>query len=730
MAKPKILTPAPGSRIVKDGAETILFGQPPEVLKGLLREGISNFDTLVLTDVREKNGSLMNNLEFPFYFFLFIAKGLAENRKINLIGDSDSISQALRLLRFTLMGPIRKELELWNTEDELKEEWLAVSEYLALKDDTGKVIPIEDFFNPIPFVDGLAVTDGISIEHKGTDHYLVRGQGGDVEVNLNSDHNIEPPYPVPIDYVPGGLTKMGIEVLGGASGFAIDEPCTGLALCYNGDYMLIDSIPFLDAHLYARGISKNQISCLFLTHLHDDHCSMFPLMEMPHKVDVITTVEIYQMAMEKLSCSLGWSKSVVEEHFQLIKVAPGDTINFYGLSINIHNTVHSIPTIGATFSAVHQGHYRDICIVGDNQNMSAVRDMEKAGIVRPSTVSNLDHMYTHNFHLLIADGGAGAIHGDPADALNSKAERVVFVHVDKLPEELNTTFSLASSGKRYTLWEGNSSIYTSQINHYLTLWLGQPFPNRWMRNLLAEQEIYRYNTEDVIIAQNASTHGAVYLLLTGYCDVIHYDGEKRHSIATLQAGDVIGEMAILIGSGVRNASAVARTPVTVCVFGEETFRNFIQHSGLQDSLESRWLLRPVIKLIPQYAMLSSSITERISRVADWQVVESGEKISLDDSHLYIFVEGDARITNSDGSTTKAVTGNEFGWRPFTNSKPVELYATDNCGLIKLEAETYLDLLKTVPQLNYQTRKQLAAENPEGVDWLLGEVPIYQNGSLF
>jgi hypothetical protein len=724
MAKPKILTPAAGSRIVKDEAEVILFAQPPEVLKGLLREGITNFDTLVLTDVREKNGSLMNNLEFPFYFFLFIAKGLDDNRKLNLVGDPDNISQALRMLRFTLMGPVRKELESWRTDDELKEEWLAVSKYLALKDDDNEVIPIEDFFIPIPFKNGLAVAGGFAIEHKGTDQYLVRGQGGDVEVNLNSDQNIDPPYPVPIDYVPGGLTKMGLEVLGGASGFAIDEPCTGLALCYNGDYMLIDSIPFLDAHLFARGISKNQISCIFLTHLHDDHCSMFPLMEMPHRVDVITTVEIYQMAMEKLSCNLGWSKSVVEEHFRLIKVSPGDAINFYGLSISIHHTVHSIPTIGATFSAVHQGHYRDICIVGDNQNMSAVRAMKKAGVVRPSTVANLEHLYTHNFHMLIADGGAGAIHGDPADALESKAERVVFVHVDKLPEELNTTFSLASSGKRYTLWEGDSSIYTSQINHYLTLWLGQPFPNRWMRNLLAEQEIYRYNTEDVIIAQNASTHGAVYLLLTGYCDVINYDGKKRHPIAKLQAGDVIGEMAILIGSGVRNASVVARTPVTVCVFGEETFRNFIQHSGLQKTLENRWLLRPVVKLIPQYARLSSSITERISRIAEWQVVESGEKLLLDDSHLYIFVEGEAIITNAEGRTSKAVVGDEFGWRPFTNTRPTDLSATTNCGLIKLEAETYLDLLKSVPQLNYQTRKRLATENPEGVDWLLGEVLIY------
>ena len=123
MAKPKILTPAPGSRIVKDQAEVALFGQPPEVLKGLLREGITGFDTLVLADIKEKNGSLLNNLEFPFYFFLFFAKGLAENRKINLVGDRESISQALRLLRLTLFGPTREELEQWKTPDELKTEF-------------------------------------------------------------------------------------------------------------------------------------------------------------------------------------------------------------------------------------------------------------------------------------------------------------------------------------------------------------------------------------------------------------------------------------------------------------------------------------------------------------------------------------------------------------------------------------------------------------------------------
>jgi CRP-like cAMP-binding protein len=724
MAEPQILTPAPGCRIVTDESEIALFAQPPEVLKGLLRENITNFDTLVLTDIREKNGVLLNNLEFPLYFFLFMARGLAEKRKLNLVGHADSISQAMRLLRFTLLGPTRAELDRWHTEEALKTEWLEASQALAIKDDNGAVIPADGYFNLIPFENGIAVAGGFVIEHRGIDRYLVSSPGGDVFVDLNDEETVAPPYPVQLDYVPGGLSKMGIEVLGGASGFSADEPCTGLALCYNGDYLLIDSIPFLDQHLFARGISRNQISAVFLTHLHDDHCSMFPLMEMPHRVEVITTVEIFNMAMEKLSCSLGWTVDAVREHFELLPVRPGDSLNYFGLNIVVHNTVHSIPTIGATFSTSHKGVFRDVCVVGDNQNMTSVRSLAEAGIVRPQTLENLERLYRQNFHLLIADGGAGEIHGDPADSLQSAAERVVFVHVDKVPDDLQTTFSRASAGKRYTLLEGDAMIYTSQINHYLTLWLGQPFPNRWMRNLLAEQEIYRYNTDDVIIVQNASTHGAVYLILTGYCEVVRVDENGREAVALLQAGDIIGEMAILTGSGVRNASVVAKTPVTVCVFAEETFRNFIRYSGLQTMLEDRWLLRPVVKLLPQFAELSSTVTDKISRICEWRVVEGGKTHWLDDTHFYIFVEGFGAVANADGSQEKILAGEELGWRPYSENRAVELVATTDCGLIVIPARTYQELLKSTPQLNYQTRKRLELEGDDSVDWLLGEVEIY------
>ena len=43
--------PSLGCRLYEDDSGAILLGQPPEVLKGLLLPGVTNFDTLVLPDV-------------------------------------------------------------------------------------------------------------------------------------------------------------------------------------------------------------------------------------------------------------------------------------------------------------------------------------------------------------------------------------------------------------------------------------------------------------------------------------------------------------------------------------------------------------------------------------------------------------------------------------------------------------------------------------------------------
>ena len=132
----------------------------------------------------------------------------------------------------------------------------------------------------------------------------------------------------------------------------------------------------------------------------------------------------------------------------------------------------------------------------------------------------------------------------------------------------------------------------------------------------------------------------------------------------------------------------------------------------------------MIKLLPQFAELSSTVTDKVSRIAEWKVVEGGKTMWLDNSHMYIFVEGFGSITDAEGGEEKIVNGEELGWRPYTDSQAVEMTATTDCGLISVEATAYLQLLKTTPQLNYQTRKRLSIEGDDKVDWILGEVAVY------
>jgi len=713
-----LVQPCQGSRLFEDELGSILLGQPPEVLKGLLLHGISNFDTIVLPDVKEKAGSLTNSLEFPLYFFLFVSKGLEQDRRLNLVGERTDISHALRLLRITLLGPTRKELDSWGTEPALRDEWLAAAEELALKNKSGELIPIEGFFNIVPFEKGVAQLGEQRITHLGTDQFEISSGKHLVQVDLRDDTRIDPPYTVQPDYVPGGLVKMGIEVLGGASGFTPTEPCTGLALCYNGEYLLIDCIPFLDQHLFARGISKNQITAIFLTHLHDDHSSLLPLLQMPQRVDLITSREIYNMAMEKIACGIGWSPDVVREHFRLEEVKPGEQLNYFGLTIEPHVTVHSIPTIGATFSTVHKGIRREICVVGDNHTMSSVRDMTERGLIREETTANLERLYSDRYSLLVADGGAGAIHGDPADAIRSHSDRVVFVHVEELTNEFNTTFSLATSGKRYTILEGDPAIYTSQINHYLTCWLGRPFPNRWMRSLLAEEEIRRYNADDVILVQDATTRGFVYLILTGYCEVVRHDGQQLHYEASLQAGDILGEMAVITGIGTRNASVIAKTPVTLCVFAEETFKSFIFAEGFQDKLLMQWAMRPMVSKQPQFQDLSSTVLEKLCKMGETRSLRRNESLELTADFWCLLSDGDATL-NDDSMSRE----DDYGCRPFAADRLGSINTQQGCKLLLFNAARLERLRLETPQLNYILRKLRVSQAHIDVDWLLGPVNI-------
>ncbi|MBN8222934.1 MAG: Crp/Fnr family transcriptional regulator, partial [Spirochaetes bacterium] len=236
-----VIEVTPGVAVAESGGKTILFGCPPEVIKHLMLKGVKSPEIIVLPDTPYRFDVLQNCTEFPLYYFLFVQRNFLEGKKLTIVGTATHLKANRKLLRLTLLGPTREEYDALGHNpdfDELYREARA----LSVKGKDGRELTIDDFVNFVPFKDGVAESEGARIEHVGKNVYRA---GGD-KIDINFDTPQLPPYDLRNDFVTTSPIHFGATVLGGASGFIADKPCSGLLLHYNAENMLIDCVPYLE----------------------------------------------------------------------------------------------------------------------------------------------------------------------------------------------------------------------------------------------------------------------------------------------------------------------------------------------------------------------------------------------------------------------------------------------------------------------------------------------------
>ncbi len=604
----------PGSFYVTDGEHSLLAGCPPEIVKVLLREKLSPPQHILLPDVPVSHGESQVAVEFPLYYHLFHGGTQPGELPLNLLGNARRVKAAADLLELTLFGPDEEQMAQWGLPEDRARTLARETRWFQLKDAHGKALPFDALISRTVVGDETVDLGWIRIKRLRTNVFLLELAGCDPqELDLTPECDQAPPYPVPFDLVPSAMVKMGVEVLGGATGFSTTQASCGLALCFNGQYLLVDAIPYLYHHMRARGISRNQVQGLFLTHIHDDHCNLVSFLLYNRRVRVLTTPLIYHMMLRKLSLTLDRSEESLQEYFIFIPLNPDEETNFFGLRITPHYSSHSIPTIGARFETAHDGVDYRVLLTGDTQSMSDLRRMQKSGVINQERFQEVSDAYRRPAQLLIADGGEGKIHGDPADALDSPAERIVFMHTDKLPDAFDSHFTSASAGKRFVLLPGETDYYLTRTIEFLLEYFPE-MPPMWISNLLANQRVIKYNAGDIIIREGAKSDGRVYMLLTGHASIVHHDGRQKFHLAQMEAGEIIGEMSIIMGQGVRNASVVALSPVIATAFSEAAFREYVHHQNIEGKLKRLWQHRELLQSLPYLRPLQQPIIRELARL--------------------------------------------------------------------------------------------------------------------
>jgi len=603
----------PGSFYVSVGEHTLLAGSPPEIIKVLIQLGLRPPDCILLPDQPVSHGESQVAVEFPFYHHLFVGCKPGELRPLHLAGSVRRVTAARELLALSLFGPDAEQMVEWGLPEFQSVELARETRWFQIKNKDGKPVPIDDMITTHSLDEGPAELGWAQIRRLRPNVFELIANDERIQIDLHLNTKQKPPYPVSPDLTPTTLVKLGVEIIGGSTGFSAMQASSGMALCFNGNYILIDSIPYLDFHLHARGIARNQIHSLFLSHIHDDHCNLVSLLQYNRRLQVLTTPLIYRMMLRKLSLTLDRSEESLQDYFTFMELTPEEETNFFGLRITPFYSSHSIPTVGARFEVTHSGVNYSIVFTGDTQSLADLKQMKMTGVINQERYQEVANRYRLPTQLLLADGGEGQIHGDPQDAEQSLAERVVFLHMASLPERFQSHFSAATSGKRYTVLRGETDYNLTRTIEFLLDYFDN-MPPEWISHLLSNQRVISFNAGDVIIREGVKSDGCVYIILTGYAQVIHHDGTRQLILAQMEAGEIIGEMAVISGQGVRNASVVADSPVIVTCIAETAFRDYIAHQNLESRIKKQWQYRELLQTLPYLRPLQIPVIRELAKL--------------------------------------------------------------------------------------------------------------------
>lgn len=693
----------PGVKVYEEDHFSILFGCPPEIIKYFMLKKMPFPDYVVLPDTLHYRGILQNATEFVLYYHLFILQNFFKGKKLNILGEAPQVSNNKELLRLTLLGPTREEYSMLDGDKKTPfyEELYRESCAITLKDNTGKEVSIDGFVNFLSFQQGKIETPFFTLIHSDKNIYEIEG----CKIDINISKEQFPPYDLRPDFVPRLPAKFGFDVLGGGSGFTPLNPCSGLVLNYNSEYMLIDCPSYLDYSLNARGISRNQIKSIFLSHIHDDHCNIFPLVLFNERIKFLCTREIFWMACKKLSLMTMHDTDEFYQYFDFVELTPYQTSDFYGLKVTPHYTVHSIPTIGATFTMNCNGYDRSIVYMGDNKSLPEIKKMVEAGTVKEEKFQRIYDLYHDRYDFFVADGGMGILHGDPRDSLESKSERVIFLHLEQLPEEFNTTFSKATHGKHFSIQEGTDAAYLIKSLHYLN----DHYPGiskEWQNTILNNIRLIKYNTGDVIMKQGEKSNGNTCIILSGSVNIIYHDGKESKQIASNHTGDLIGEMALVNQVDTRSASIIAATPVTLGEIDGEILFSFMKDKNRIEDIKGMLETRIILEKNFQDLGLAVAVVQQIAWRGKRTAFKKGqmvfEKNQMGDN-VYIALSGEyAAISN--GKAISRLKGRDmFGNLTALKNlvpKGASLKTISDGEIFVLPSADFTMLIKSTPSLSF------------------------------
>ncbi|MBF0587755.1 MAG: MBL fold metallo-hydrolase [Magnetococcales bacterium] len=537
----------------------LLCGCPADSVKHLLKRGLimpveqdgvtyeSGPNAILLSDVLIQNGDLCNLAEFPVLQMLYrqgmILPGHPNNtgRKPLLIGSTGQVAAQMDYIYRGNYGLTNEKeiLEAGIGPDEAK-RMMALKLQFAF----GSIRPSEELLDVrvIHSTDPTTIVDGVEMQRLALNHFALRYQGEEIEIDLNLESNASYALPYPLSYHKTPREYFGIIHAGEGDGWDINRPTMSSILMFQGKIYLIDAGPNLHYSLTALGIDINEIEGIFHTHAHDDHfCGITTLIRAGHRIKYYATPLVRASVTKKLSALLSLEEGFFDHYFEVHDLTFDQWNDMDGLEVKPIFSPHPVETNIYLFRTLWEDGYRSYAHYADIVALDVLQRMVDPKANGPCDISQDYFNRVRDEYLIPADIkkidiGGGMIHGVAKDFTEDQSKKIILSHTSlKLTAREKEVGSSSPFGTIDVLIPN----HTDHVRRIAFKFLHAYFMSipEHLLNIVLNNPVVHFSPGSILL-KKGQVNQDIYLIITGSVEVIWPDQEMA---STLPSGALIGE---------------------------------------------------------------------------------------------------------------------------------------------------------------------------------------------
>ena len=384
--------------------------------------------------------------------------------------------------------------------------------------------------------------------------------------------------------------QLGFTFLGSGTGFDPKTYTSSYLIWIDGKAMGVDLLANCEEHFMRHGIASNDVTHIFLSHMHADHdAGIIEKIMWGEKSYLLTSRPIFDSFLRKTEALTSVDQDSIKNLVNFVNLEPGKEIPIPGIDrayITFDYSFHSIPS-GRFRLRYRTLNGREVTIgfSGDTRyDKSLVNKVFRSGIITNERRKGILGFIWDCDHI-VHEAGGGLLHTRVEELLNlpaAKKRKLILTHADH-KTRLTKGLRFGHEGETINIFSNKYPVPAHSVQNFIPLikktGLFSKLSSKEFKFLLENVEIETFSRGKYIFKQG-EIGDKFYILLSGFAEVI----KNNQVISIYEKGSFFGELALINRDRIRRASIRAKSKLLVMSMARECYKKFHLTTNIRERL--------------------------------------------------------------------------------------------------------------------------------------------------